>query len=591
MTMNALSSIATLFPGIGMPLSRRTRRYGFVSACLVLTLGLGGVHPGNPRALAQSPPPALRPIPRNPLPPGSSRSPMLPPLRSSVPMRGVPLTAQPVSRPTPPVSTHQRLVELASGHPVCLVVGEGLASEFVGTVTVDEGPFKDYVMGAMVQGVQKTRAKTGLDFTPSADAARMLFVLKGVTENDTVAQVQRASVHSAGTFEFEMTKQIEFNGYNLRTWSPSAFMKIRQQNLDAASPVSNVPLLGPLAKNIILNVADQRKPVSEGIAAQRVTQQVAPQFNSKLDDILAKLNEQLHGPVQKQMGDVGMLPSQISTTTTQDALLCGLEFRPPLAAAADASGKQPLNGNSRVPTKLVTRQLIAAPELQYAAEPGLAAPTPYSLDSKSLRDRGCVLIHASFVEDLVERFHLAGREITDTQLMRWLGTPPADVQGNAPQLYTILLAEKNPLFVIIDDGEIFIEIHAGIRPVVGPELPVQMIQIAVRPQLTDEQIVIKPTVYAVEAFDKSGVQSASPLTVMIQKLLEQHLPQLTLQRNYEISRQQGRASFPIRIQSLTMVESWLSVTIETPGVETLPRSADASGAADEEPAGEDVSVQ
>lgn len=562
--MNALTSITNDIRTAAHRTRFRQRffpRAGLTVTAMVLAIGVCV-------SSLRAQPPAVstfRPVPAGP--------PRL--MSPGIPVGGSPAGAVPIRRPLLPgsmtpipnaeVSTHQRLVQLAAGHPVCVVVGEGLASEFVKTVTKDEGPFQDFVMGAQIRGTQKTRARTGLDFTPHADTARMLFVLKGVTENDTIAQLPRAAVHSAGSFEFEMTKQIEFNGRHLRTWSPSAYMTIRQQNLGAATSVSNIPLLGPLANNIVLNVADQRKPVSEGIAAQRVTQQVAPQFNSNLDEVLAKLNAQLQGNWTQKLSGLGVLPSRISTSTTQDALLCGLDFQAPLAEAADASGRQPLATGKKTPTVLVTRQLIPGSKPQYGADPVLEAPAPYSLDALSLRDRACVLIHASLLEDLVERFHLGGREITDTQLMRLLGTAPADVKGDAPQLYTLILAKENPLFLIIDDGELFIEARVAIRPVIGPELPVQVIQIAMRPELTADQIRLKPVVHSVQPLqtDDKG-QAASPMTAMIKQMLDQRLKEFSFQRSFAVSRQGDRGSFPIRIQSLTLVEGWLTATIDSP---------------------------
>jgi len=532
------------------------------SFCLCLSITAGALANGT-SACAQFPPPGQMPI--------------RPTMSQNPASRGMPgptgPAAVPKVSPAPQISTHQRLVQLATRHPVCIVVGEGLASSFVSTITQEEGPFQDVIMGAQVRGTQKTKAHTLLDFTPNNDAAKMLFVLKGTTENETIAQVQRAAVRSAGTFEFEMTKQIEFNGQNIRTWSPSAFMTIHQQNLGAATPVSNVPLLGPLANNIVLNVADQRKPMSEGIAAQRVTQQVAPQFNSNLDKVLAKLNDQLHGPYLTTMAQAGMLPSRVSTTTTQDAMLCGLEFQAPLAAAADASGMQPLSIRPRTPTWLVTRRLVPRTSPQFGAEPEMEAPVPYSLDTRTLRDRACLLIHASLAESLAERFHLAGREFTDTELMRLLGTTSPSDSGNAAKLYTLILDSKNPVFATFDNGEILLSIRLGIRPVLGPELPMHIIQLAVRPQLTADKIVLKPEVRSVEPAVKnqSGALGASA-TTLIRQAIEQRMQEYSFLRDYEISRQAGRESFPITIQSVTLVDGWLTATIEQP---ELPQSANA----------------
>ncbi|WP_437225104.1 hypothetical protein SH661x_003918 [Planctomicrobium sp. SH661] len=488
-------------------------------------------------------------------------------------IQGPPLIATAPVRPAAPkVSTHQRLVNLASGHSVCLVVGEGLASSFVGTDTTDEGPFQDFVMGAQVNGTQKTKAHTTLDFTPDPNTARMLYVLKGVTANETVALVQRAAIRSAGTFEFEMTKQIEFNGQAIRTWSPSAFMKIRQEHLGAETAVSNVPLLGPLANNIVLNVAEQRKPMSENIAAHRVTQQVAPQFNSRLDQELAKLNQQLHGPLKNQMAAKGMLPSRISTMTTDDALLCGFEFQPPLAEAADSSGAQILAVTQRAPTKLITRRLVPTLESQSGFESLLEAPTPYSLDAKTLRDRACLLIHASLIENLADRFRVAGREIPDTQVQRLFGDAPASGENAKPQLYTLLIAKEQPVTAEIDGGEFVVSIRLGIRPVVGPEIPTQVVKVVLQPTLTDDQLTLKPTLRSIEPLvpGKEG-QLGIAASMMIRQGIEQRLKESTFARNFEVPRQDDRPAFKMRVQNVTLVDGWMTVTLEQPGV---PKSAE-----------------
>lgn len=484
--------------------------------------------------------------------------------------------ATPVSTATPPaVSTHQRILQLASEHPFCIVVGETFASRILGSQTVDEGPFEDFLMGAQLKGVQKTRARTYVDFTPDVSAAKILYVLKGVTANDTVAQLPQASVRSAGTFHFEMTKQIEFNGESIRTWSPSAFMTIKQENIGAATTMSHVPLLGPLANNIVLNVAEQRKPISEGIAAQRVTQQIAPKFNSRLDEELAKLNQQLHGPLKERIASVKMTPSRISTLTTDDAFLCGLEF----LSTLDESDNNPVKAvkqSRRTRTLLVTRQLIPGPSPLSSGE-RIEAPIPYSLDTHTLADRACVLIHASLVQNLADRFGLGGREIPDTQLSNLFNPMGADGAKTGPQMFTVILDEEEPIQAFVDHGELIVEVRMSIRPIIGPEIPTQAVRISVRPQMSESEILLDAELVSVEPVNatESNGAKANPMALLIRQAIEQRLNDITIPRDYLIPRQEeGKLPFPIRIQNLTLVDGWITATIESPAP-SLDRSTQA----------------
>lgn len=535
------------------------RRCREVRVLMAIVLALGGAE-----AQAQfqtQPPPQYRPPVSVFRPYGAPMFPgNVPPDRFSRPV------ATPVSTATPPaVSTHQRILQLASEHPFCIVVGESLASRIIGTQTVDEGPFQDFLMGAQLKGVQKTQARTYVDFTPDVSAAKIMYVLKGVTANDTVAQLPQASVRSAGTFQFEMTKQIEFNGESIRTWSPSAFMKIKQENIGAATTMSNVPLLGPLANNIVLNVADQRKPISEGIAAQRVTQQIAPKFNSKLDEELAKLNQQLHGPLKDRIAQAKMTPSRISTLTTDDAFLCGLEFMT-APEGLDNNPLKPVKQTRKTRTLLVTRQLVPGPS-PLSSGTRIEAPIPYSLDTQTLADRACVLIHASLAQNLADRFELGGREIPDTQLSSLFNPGEAAAgEKTGPQMFTVILDQEDPIQAFIDEGELIVEVRMVIRPIFGPEIPTQAVRISVRPQMSETEILLDAELISVEPVEETGASGtkSNPTSLLIRQAIEQRLNDVTIPRDYEIPRQQDGTKFPIRIQNLTLVDGWLTAIIESP---------------------------
>jgi len=341
------------------------------------------------------------------------------------PVQAGPMNAVPAAPQQPPaVPTAERIRELASWYPLCIIVGENPASQFVSTETVDEGPFQDYIMGARVQGTQKTNSRTSIDFVSNGNALRMQFVLKGITVSNTLAQTSQASIQSAGSVDFQVSKQIEFDGQLIKTWSPAAFMTIRQQNLGASTAMSQIPLLGPLANNIVMSAAEQRKPMSEMIAAQRITQAVAPVFNSRLDGELTRLNSQLSGDLRQKLTTANLYPSHIATVSSDEAGLYGAAFETSIPQASQPGAFHPISNSQRRLRARPVRQLLPAPELPgRAGQTGINAPVPFALEAASIRDRIICLMHESLIGDVALRFNLPGREVPLETLQRFLGKP------------------------------------------------------------------------------------------------------------------------------------------------------------------------
>ncbi|WP_437187729.1 hypothetical protein SH668x_001136 [Planctomicrobium sp. SH668] len=470
----------------------------------------------------------------------------------------VPVPVQ-VNRPT--LSTQQALIDLASRHEVCMVVGEDFASRYIGSRTVEEGPFQDFVMGAQLSGVQKTNAQTTVDFLADQNAARMLVVLKGQTENDTVAQVRQSAVRSAGVFFFEMTKQVEFNGGTFTTWSPSASISINQRNLGAATPVSNIPLLGPLANNIALNVAEQQKPMSENFAAHRVTQQIAPTFNSRLDESLKGLNESLHGSFRDYLTRSNLLPSKVSPMTTGDAVLVGVEFLPSTTASgANLTGSGP---TPRATTKLGTSRLIGFAAHSNTSDQPVIPAGQYSLDGTSLRNRACLMINASLVKNLSERFNLNGRVIPDSQISPLL-SGNLNIDSDAkPNLYTVILDQDEPLTAVFDQGEIVLSIKAVIRPVIGSDLPPQIIKIGIVPLVDNGKLHFDSQsrgIFPVNDNEEGRLGEAS--AAIVEQMIESRLNDYSFNAQYDLNRSQDQSCFTVRITGITLVDNWMTVAVE-----------------------------
>ena len=421
------------------------------------------------------------------------------------------------------LSTAERLAQMTATFPIVVVTSETFADHFVRQELFEEGPVRDFILGAHVVGTQRTLAVAQVDFVPHESRARMLIVLEGTTNNQTMNYTPQAVIQSTGRYRFQLTKQIEFDGDLFQTWSPAAFMTVRQQNQGAMTPVGGVPVLGPLASMIAITEADRQRPIAEQIAAQRVTQQIAPRFNNEADQQLATLNRLLADEVRSRLERLDLLPARLQTASTTDCVFIGwglTERRAPLESPAPA------------------------PDLKT----GVA-----------------VLVHESHLNDLLAKAPLRGAELPDTffDRLQSLATGTSDAPSN-PQLATLLFDEQQPVHATIHDGVMEFELRAAFRPVLGPLIPTQRLSFEVRPVLGSQMLSISTLLARVEPLEPtaepdalSGIAGAA-----IRQQIEQRLEDVTLPRSIPLPIPELEQPATLAITGLSLENGWLVLTAD-----------------------------
>lgn len=474
------------------------------------------------------------------------------------------------------MTTHQGVHEMASRHPLCILIGERIASHLIASETRDEGPFQDVIMGAKIQGNQRTNTRTRIDFVDNPVAIQMNVVLNGTTFSQTLSQVRQAAIQSAGSVEFEVAKQIEFNGTQLSTRTPSAFMRVHQQNLGASTPMNQIPLLGPLASSVVMNAAEQRRPMTESIAAHRITQLVAPTFNNRLDSELVKLNKLLSGDLRNMLTQAQLYPSHIATKSTEEAAMWGVAFETAAPSTANRPNIQQISTGTRKVKALPTRQLLEAPNLSGQGAQPANLPNPFQLTGLDLRNQASMLIHESLIADLAERFELGGKDVPPELLNSVLGNPATDKPS--PSVGTLVLATEKPITATITKGEFLITVRAGFKPVIGPEISTQEAVFAFNPVLTDEHIILKPELRSIAPVNQES-KSTGILQMageaMVRNAIEQKLKEIKLPRMVNLPRAEDQAPLALRLKNLTLAEGWMTCDYEVAG-NAVPRFSDAS---------------
>ncbi|MCA9031843.1 MAG: hypothetical protein KDA66_13600, partial [Planctomycetaceae bacterium] len=234
-----------------------------------------------------------------------------------------PVSLQPIVSPGP--DEQRQLLDFVSRHGGGIIVSEGAMQTVVGRETTDNGPVQDQILGAYVLGTQSTTARSSLDFVPNSEHARWFIHLRGKTLNCTTSYTPQAIIRSQGEYLFQLSKQVDLTESNVMTRSPAAFMETRQRNFAAHTPADTIPLVGPLVGMAAFMEAENRRPLAERIAAYRLTERIAPKFNSEIDASLVQLNQTL-SQLQEQWPKGVLQSPTLHSLSTQSAATLALDF-------------------------------------------------------------------------------------------------------------------------------------------------------------------------------------------------------------------------------------------------------------------------
>jgi len=427
----------------------------------------------------------------------------------------------PNGTPLPQVAS-DAVSRFAQTYPLCVIISEAFANSFVNKTTYDQTPVRENVLGAEVYGQQQTSATSRVDFVSNPIRGQLNIILDGTTQNYTTSYTSQAAVQTRGQYQFHLNKQVDFDGRQFTTRSPSALMSIEQQNVGAITPASGVPVIGSVANMVAINVASQRMPMARRIAAQRLTQRVAPRFNTETDSKLNDLNQLLEDPLRSRLEEFNVAPTRHGSMTTDTLLVTGFG----------------LTEQTRVETSI--------PEIDPSA---------------SIQ----VLMHETHLNDVIGKFPIGGLEIPDTMFERLGRLKEIGIAGMAalppatPKLATLVLDADQPISARIEDGAIQYELRTEFRPIVGPLVPTQRITIELRPRIEHDSFTMVTELVSVEPLNPGG----DPLfTQIVEKAIEQqiqNIPQMNFPISYTVPLKKRNEQMDVRLTKITAQNGWLSL--------------------------------
>lgn len=558
------------------------------------------------------PPFPWRSRPQGPLPyPQSQSRPQPPRTRSVAPDTSEPLDqslgspglapTEPTPAPFPTRSnrtyyTARRPQALfPAGHGIHVALSQKFLDELIRVESQVAGPVRDCILGAQVVGSQQTETSVHVRFVPSDSQAQLEFQLTGMTRNSTESRTPEAVIQSEGNHRFEVGKSVQFDGQVFLTRSPSAMLFPCQNNRAARTPASAIPILGPLVSEYALSVANQRRPESERITAERITQQVVPEFDSAVDKRLAELNQQLTVDLPLLLFQMGVSTPTTRMRTTEQLLTASLawgqartcpEYVPRMreenaaelrvaihAEAVNAwLSSLPLGGQEiliqdmdrwqkelerafssyskersiRRPVSL-SRRIGRTPARTVQSEesvPGLGEPTIL----------GPLLVPRQEQADKVPV--MAEPELEPEPILAPAGHEADESPGIQSQM---ILAAQNPISVEFGQGEAVVTLVAAFRIAPAPQTDFHRIRIPITSTFGPEGLRVTPGTVRVEAASSGGGGMLAEFTrAAIEKQVQQRLQPTNWPVERPLKRDAGEP-VTLRLNELASDAGWMTL--------------------------------
>lgn len=424
-----------------------------------------------------------------------------------------------------PVFTTPAITVPATPLNLHVVVSEALLNCLVSREDVQAGEVRDQFEDTPVAGQQLTLAKVRLDVRPSQTEGRMVMILDGDTASSTAGFSPQAIVSSVNHQQFQASKEILFDGYQLATRRAEVYvLHTDQQNVGAVTPLTG-SVFGPLAERVVLRVAQQRQPAADAFARRRVVEKVYPAFNGEIDSQLSNGNKLLKEIVQPRLQAVRLMPERMQVRSTDTHLHFAVSVAVPLDVAT----------------------LPPAPQ-ELVADHGVS-----------------IYLHQSLLQGVVERSELAGLTVNQKELfrlMRLVGLSVDEVKlpGLGDLDVEIEFAKVDPLTIEIGTDETRVTLRAAFKAAGQESLPPYAVTIHYRMVERGDNWELKTGVLDAKALD--GESDGSSMTELaIKKVFEATLPKVTFPRRLPSSIWPAGKT-PPAIKSIRSGNGWLVIGVD-----------------------------
>ncbi len=325
-----------------------------------------------------------------------------------------------------------------------------MEQRFVRTRTEQEAVATN-IMDSDVQGQQTTTTATRLRILP--DGGRVPFELTNIGEvsSQTTGINSQARVDSVGQHHFEVTKPFWFDGTAFLTQQGHGTIQASQAPQCVMSAVgATMPLLRPLSDRIAWDQVTRRQAEINQAVAENISRDVLPKIDRILDEEFARVGRQLSG-FQTQV-EATLRTTPVSWVARSSDTSFSIAAIPKHHGDAES-------GFNTVPVDVPL--LSNGEELAFAMSDSVATafleqyvPSGLMLSDTQVQEASKVWNNAS-----EKKWSVASL----MQLLR-------EIERNAsaePTMFSIQLAQVQPVAIRFDRGDVCIETSFQIIPKVG----------------------------------------------------------------------------------------------------------------------------
>ena len=346
-----------------------------------------------------------------------------------------------------------------------VVVSEKFLSRVANQTQTNQGAVHDNILGANVNGQQTTTATAGVDLKPNNNGILFNITLNGLSQSNTAGVTDQATVFTSGYHRFQAWKPVTYDGTKFITGQADISVAANNTTTGVSTGASGIPLFGRIADSIAMGEVEKRRGQAEAIAAQRVSSRVLPEFSQEVDKKIADMNKELDSGVNARLKKKDLWPTATSYRSSED------EMRANLRLMADYE--------------------LAGSDSPFTSVP----PTGF-----------VVAMHESLFNNSIDRLKFGGRTIAEAELKteleksfeELLGRPlnaAKKISDGAPPSNdpaTFIFPEHNPIQFRVDNGQLTLVIHAGLKQKDGEEdIPTQEITVPLSFKTVGKDLVIE----------------------------------------------------------------------------------------------------
>jgi len=151
-------------------------------------------------------------------------------------------------------------------------------------------PVSRCLFGARVTGTAVTNGRPVMAKQPADTGPVMVLHFKGTTRTDTVATKDSVRVSTSGLAEFDVRREISFDGLNFQKGDRTIDVSYRSTTTGLSTPPG---LRGCITRAVAMPRIERQRPTADRIAREDTRRTVLEEFGKQTDKLVADLNANL----------------------------------------------------------------------------------------------------------------------------------------------------------------------------------------------------------------------------------------------------------------------------------------------------------